>query len=198
LLHAWIRELLQALRDAIKGHKSLLEDGKILHRDVSENNIIIVAFPAEGDPKGRLIDLDLAKELGSMPSGATHRTGTMQFMAIEVLQGNGYTYRHDLESFFYVFLWMCIRISQADMDSGSEPKKTRLSATSRLRRWYTGTYAQIADTKAGHMDKNRFENIVAEFASREERLKQLARELRNVLFPIKDGAIFTGTFRDIR
>jgi len=29
-----------------------------------------------------------------------------------------------------------------------------------------------------------------------EELKQLARELRSVLFPIKDGAIFTGTFRD--
>jgi hypothetical protein len=26
----------------------------------------------------------------------------MQFMVIEVLQGKGYTYRHDLESFFYV------------------------------------------------------------------------------------------------
>jgi hypothetical protein len=78
-LHAYrsIRELLEALRDAIKGHKSLLEDGKILHRDVSENNIIIVERPAEGDPKGRLIDLDLAKELGSIPNGASHRTGTM-------------------------------------------------------------------------------------------------------------------------
>lgn len=27
-------------------------------------------------------------------------------------------------------------------------------------------------------------------------MKQLARELRSVLFPIKDGAIFAGTFRD--
>jgi Fungal protein kinase len=54
-LHAYrsIRELLEAFRDAIKGHKSLLEDGKILHRDVSENNIIIVECPAEGDPKGK-------------------------------------------------------------------------------------------------------------------------------------------------
>ncbi len=42
-LHAYesVRELLEALRDAIAGHKWLLEDGKILHRDVSENNIII-------------------------------------------------------------------------------------------------------------------------------------------------------------
>ena len=51
----------------------------------------------------------VAKELDGMPSGARHRTGTMQFMAIEVLEGKGHTYRHDLESFFYVFVWMCIR-----------------------------------------------------------------------------------------
>jgi Fungal protein kinase len=102
-------ELLEALRDAIRGHKSLLEDGKALHRDISENNIIIIEAATKGDPKGMLIDLDLAKELDSMSRGASHRTGTMQFMAIEVLQGKGHTYRHDLESFFYVFIWMCIR-----------------------------------------------------------------------------------------
>jgi serine/threonine protein kinase len=110
-LHAYrsVRELLEALRDAIVGHKSLLEKGKILHRDISENNIIITEAATKGDPKGMLINLDLAKELDSLPSGASHRTGTMQCMAIEVLQGKGRTYRHDLESFFYVFTWMCIR-----------------------------------------------------------------------------------------
>ncbi|OAF59713.1 hypothetical protein VC83_03925 [Pseudogymnoascus destructans] len=103
-LHAYrsTKELLEALRDAVRGHKSLLEDGKILHRDISENNIIITEAASKGEPTGRLIDLDLAKELDSVPSGASHRTGTMQFMAIEVLQGKGHTYRHDLESFFYV------------------------------------------------------------------------------------------------
>ncbi|KAH6667222.1 hypothetical protein B0J14DRAFT_567730 [Halenospora varia] len=59
-LHAYtsVRELLEALRDAIAGHKSLLEDGKILHRDVSENDIIITDAASGQDPKGRLIDLD--------------------------------------------------------------------------------------------------------------------------------------------
>ncbi|EDN94548.1 hypothetical protein SS1G_10422 [Sclerotinia sclerotiorum 1980 UF-70] len=113
-----VRELLEVLRDAIRGHRSLLEDGKILHRDISENNII-TELPAEGDPKGRLIDLDLAKELDSMPSGARHRTGTMQFMAIEVLEGKGHTYRHDLESFFYVFLWICVRYGYEGTDEAT-------------------------------------------------------------------------------
>jgi Fungal protein kinase len=205
-LHAYrsVGELLEALRDAIRGHKSLLEDGKILHRDISENNIIIIEAATEGDPKGMLIDLDLAKELDSLPSGAaSHRTGTRQFMAIEVLQGKGHTYRHDLESFFYVFIWMCIRYGYEDTGNGVETaargehrKRARPTTTSILRDWYTGNYSQIANTKLGHMDKNGFENVVSEFAPKFEELKKLARELRTVLFPIKDGAIFTGTFRD--
>ena len=204
-LHAYrsTRELLEALRDAIRGHKSLLEDGKILHRDISENNIIITEAASRGEPIGRLIDLDLAKELDSVPSGASHRTGTMQFMAIEVLQGKGHTYRHDLESFLYVLAWMFIRYGHEKIRENSAPRgsmakkrRTRPTSSSRLQGWYSGTYVEIGRNKLGDMDKNGFEGIIAEFAPRFERLKQLARELRNILFPIRDGAIFTGTFRD--
>ena len=46
------------------------------------------------------------------------------------------------------------------------------------------------------MDKNGFKNVIAEFAPKFKGLKQLARELRNVLFLIRDRVIFTGTFRD--
>jgi hypothetical protein len=188
-----VRELLEALRDAIRGHRSLLEDGKILHRDISENNIIIT--DAKEAPKGRLIDLDLAKELDSMPSGARHRTGTMQFMAIEVLEGKGHTYRHDLESFFYVFVWMCIRYGY-EGTGRQKPNKVMRPKTNILRGWYTGIYTEIANTKQGHMGKNRFENVIAEFAPKFKNLKPLARELRSALFPIRDGDIFTGTFHD--
>ncbi|KAF4637853.1 hypothetical protein G7Y89_g244 [Cudoniella acicularis] len=55
---------------------------------------------------------------------------------------------------------------------------------------------EIARNKLGDMDKNGFEDIVAEFALQFESQKQLACELRSTLFSIKDGAIFTGTFRD--
>ncbi|SLM36384.1 protein [Lasallia pustulata] len=74
-----IPELLEALRDAIKAHRSLYTAGKILHRDISENNIIITD-PKEADGfTGMLIDADLAKEIGSGRSGARHQTGTMEF-----------------------------------------------------------------------------------------------------------------------
>lgn len=99
-----ISELLKALHDAIKAHRSLYRDGKILHRDISENNIIITDSKETDGFTGMLIDEDLAKEIGSGRSGARHQTGTMKFLTIQVLQRAAHTYRHDLESFFYVLL----------------------------------------------------------------------------------------------
>ncbi|KAL2041152.1 hypothetical protein N7G274_006096 [Stereocaulon virgatum] len=99
-----IKELLATLRDASKAHRSLYLKANILHRDISENNIIITNPEESGGFAGMLIDLDLANVLGSGRSGARHQIGTMEFMAIEVLQGVDHTYRHDLESFFYVLI----------------------------------------------------------------------------------------------
>jgi hypothetical protein len=76
-----------------------------------------------------LIDLNLVKELGSGPTGVRHRTGTMEFMAIEVLKGIAHTYRHDLEFFFYVFLWVIIL-----------GRDRILPKASLFRDWYKGTY----------------------------------------------------------
>jgi hypothetical protein len=50
--------------------------------------------------------------------------------------------------------------------------------------------------ETGYMGKNEFENVIAEFSLKFESLKQLARQLRNVLFPIRDGTVFAGTFRE--
>src|SRR2546423_13946886 len=70
---------------------------------------MITDKPREGEPKGFLIDLDMAKEIGSDSSGAMNRTGTMEFMAINVLRRSGpHSYRDDLESFLYVLIWICV------------------------------------------------------------------------------------------
>jgi hypothetical protein len=87
------------------GHRNLYEHHHILHRDVSVFNIMIDDSPR---PEcGFLIDLDLAIRRDRLAaSGASHRTGTPDFMAVGLLDGNGHTARHDLESFFYVLLWL--------------------------------------------------------------------------------------------
>ncbi|KAH7330007.1 hypothetical protein BKA65DRAFT_508199 [Rhexocercosporidium sp. MPI-PUGE-AT-0058] len=76
----------------------------------------------------------------------------MQFMTIEVLEGKSHKYRHDLESFFYVFVWMCIRYGYGGTGR-QKPKKVMRPKTNILRGWYTGVYTEIANTKQGHVGK---------------------------------------------
>jgi hypothetical protein len=173
-----VEELLEAMRDAIKAHQSLYETGNILHRDISSNNIIITKPEVADGFKGMLIDLDLAKVRDSGPSGARHQTGTMQFMAVEVLRTADHTYRHDLESFFYVLLWMCARQSWNNGFAGErKPPKESL-----LRRWEIGTFSDIADAKEGHMTVNSLERIMGEFPEALEVVKPLCLKIRSVLF----------------
>lgn len=68
-------EYLEACRDAIKGHQLLYQTAGILHRDISKNNIIIITAENDADPRGMLIDLDMAMELKSDLSGASRCTG---------------------------------------------------------------------------------------------------------------------------
>lgn len=91
------------------GHYHAYTTGKVLHRDLSENNLM---FDQEGDKvRGILNDWDMASLLddaGEAPiSTARHRTGTIPFMATDLLHPNPPThlYRHDLESFFYILVW---------------------------------------------------------------------------------------------
>lgn len=135
-----------------------------------------------------LIDLDLAKVRGSGPSG--NQTGTMEFMAIEVLRKADHTYRHDLESFFYVLLWICARRTwqrwfRCEADQNRE---------SLLKAWYTGSSEQIADAKQFRMHVDTIEPVLAEFPPAFECVKELCREIRRELFPYhSETGMFIGT-----
>ncbi|KAK0709610.1 hypothetical protein B0T26DRAFT_814228 [Lasiosphaeria miniovina] len=161
-----IKELLEAMRDAIKAHRSLYIAGNILHRDISSNNIIITESKTKNDFKGMLIDLDLAKVRDSGPSGARHQTGTIQFMGVEVLRKADHTYRHGLGSFFYVLLWMCARQS------------------SLLRRWIISSFKYIVATK----------EIMTEFPEALDAVEPLCLRIWKLLFPLdKDERMTFGT-----
>ncbi|KAH9906931.1 FunK1 protein kinase [Xylariomycetidae sp. FL2044] len=176
-------ELLQALADAIRGHRFLLQSCVILHRDVSEGNIIIVESQGpEAGPKGVLIDFDSAMNLAAERPKAGQVVGTRMFRAIGLLEKMEHTYRHDLESFFYVLLWAVIANR-----SKSIPEQ------SRLRRWTEGTSQDAAMRKMADIGDEGFEIILSEFQPEFASLKALARTLRGLLFPLRDGVIWTGT-----
>jgi hypothetical protein len=113
-------------------------------------------------------------------------------MAIEVLEGGSNTYRHDLESFFYVFLLIII------WHSRKVERHSFLPKSSRLKRWYEGSYDDMAENKVVHMAiETRFTGLLNEFAPRFNGLNELAEKLRGILFPSqKGGGFLSGTYDD--
>ncbi|KAI9615426.1 hypothetical protein H4Q26_011364 [Puccinia striiformis f. sp. tritici PST-130] len=100
--------LLEALEGCIQGHRALFNAG-ILHKDISVNNLMFDNQTDDPNRKSFLIDLDVA-----VPYPTEHdeddcvRAGTKVFMSINLLlQRNSHTYVDDLESFFWVLVWIC-------------------------------------------------------------------------------------------
>ncbi|KAK8043787.1 FunK1 protein kinase [Apiospora phragmitis] len=184
-----ISEFLEACRDVAKVLRSLYQDGKILHRDICIENLIIPVRRIEGEADGVLIDLDNALDLERGPA----RRG--RFMAIGILRGDPHTYRHDLESLFYVFVWIaiCNNNNRERDDDGMTTSLRQHSMTSLLWGWCTTDLRAVSESKSADMSLEGFLNILGEFSSEFRRLEGLARRLHGLLFPVREGAIFTGT-----
>lgn len=117
-------------------HERLVTEKKILHRDISPNNIVFVPSELDGDRSVLLIDFDYAAHLDGRPSpypkgtvsnvkaspraANASRQGTLPFVSMEILRQVSLHYAaqddakithevaDDLESFFYVFAWICV------------------------------------------------------------------------------------------
>ncbi|KAJ7171587.1 hypothetical protein C8R43DRAFT_19730 [Mycena crocata] len=127
------KELAEALHRAIMHHETAFKAG-VLHRDVSEGNVLFEEVAEEGkSSKGFLVDYDYAEftEKGlaafnqlfperaeadqlyeNIEKSLKDITGTPQFMAIEIMQADATTTHgphHDLESFYWLLVWMILR-----------------------------------------------------------------------------------------
>ncbi|KAF8120777.1 hypothetical protein EV363DRAFT_1367778 [Boletus edulis] len=127
-----VHDFVRGLHGALLGHEFLTSIG-ILHRDISENNIVLGLYPWQ--ERGYLIDFDLAilqdaeettqssstQSVGQLhqhaertttqprwPDETKHvkgiRTGTFPYISFNVLMGERHTHFDDVESFFYVLL----------------------------------------------------------------------------------------------
>jgi hypothetical protein len=168
-----VRQLLGAIVDSIRAHESL-HSNNILHQDISAGNIMISGSSASQsgeEPRGILIDFGLAMELDDiLPDGRTAH-GSRPFMSIGVMNRKHHTYRHDLESFLYVFIWMAVRGNTEELPD-----------TSILRNWSKPDFGERISYKTQDMSKPGFEKVLDEFLPRFEDVKELARELRTILF----------------
>ncbi|KAG2360647.1 hypothetical protein BDR07DRAFT_1610637 [Suillus spraguei] len=97
------------------GHLTLWKEG-VYHRDVSPGNLMW--YWKDGKRIGVLNDYDLSSLADDSGPRGNERTGTVPFMARELLTMEGqrgevkHLYRHDLESFMWVFAWICLRYRQ--------------------------------------------------------------------------------------
>ncbi|SCO90280.1 uncharacterized protein FRV6_14408 [Fusarium oxysporum] len=169
-----VLEVPECLRDTIKALRSLYLDAKILHQDISDNILISNAT----------VEIE--------PEKPYSLSGTKTFMAIDLSRGSDdrvlHTYRHDLESFFFVFLFMAV--------SGHG----RTSDESRLRPWEVvwRNWPEIAEEKKKDISNDNFVAILAEFRLGFKGLESLAHSLRDSLFFPDGNEFFTGTSIDIR
>ncbi|KAJ1958146.1 hypothetical protein EC988_000467 [Linderina pennispora] len=100
-------ELICVLYDAMQCHTALVEDCKLLHRDISTNNILVVR--QNGKARGLLIDFDNAVRLDVQKGDSRRvRTGTLPFMSLNNLRGVRHecTALDDWESLLYLVCWL--------------------------------------------------------------------------------------------
>ncbi|EPS93231.1 hypothetical protein FOMPIDRAFT_89013 [Fomitopsis schrenkii] len=131
------RELIVAFRDTIEGHRQAYELGGVIHRDISEGNVMMARHNAVF--RGFIQDFDYSfswrrflrkrgmevclaawekycRERGhdprakDKPDESKERTGTVLFMAIEILKSEvTHEVRHDLESFYWLLIFILLR-----------------------------------------------------------------------------------------
>ncbi|KAK0192848.1 hypothetical protein F5146DRAFT_979414 [Armillaria mellea] len=113
------KQLTRVVYEAFLGHEDAFTICRILHRDVSGGNILIVydeKVPEgihDGGGRGLLNDWDMAIYIDELdkPARQAERTGTWQFMSIALLDER--TKKHepqdDFESFIYVMLYHGLR-----------------------------------------------------------------------------------------
>ncbi|VDB83550.1 Bgt-20767-3 [Blumeria graminis f. sp. tritici] len=178
-----VLQFLIIIRDALMGHRGLFNK-KIIHSDISEDNIIIVTPTEDDRSRGMLIDLDLSISDYDTCKTSTREypVGTSKFMAliqVAMWVGNvskrdynfNSSYLFDLESFFYVFL-------TGFVEYGRDPDLPLHNLDS----WREKDVDNILRNKYEDIDEN-FESFInTKFSSSFVDFKNLALELRVILF----------------
>ncbi|KAJ7039926.1 hypothetical protein C8F04DRAFT_996420 [Mycena alexandri] len=136
------KAMVQALYHAVLHHEIAFEAG-VLHRDVSEGNVLFEEGPAEQDPKSFLVDWDYSEftleglknfntwfperkneqdQYTDVDKSLKDMTGTLPFMAIQILdprKRGDHGPHHDLESIYWLLVWMILRHTKHNHSDGA-------------------------------------------------------------------------------
>ncbi|KAF5349780.1 hypothetical protein D9758_010221 [Tetrapyrgos nigripes] len=137
------KDFAQVFYDILQIHRWLVDHAKILHRDISQNNIMYRVLK-DDKVRGVLNDFDLASKLPMSRSHSSQtRSGTRLFMSHELLippdqPGLGHFYRHDLESIYYVMLILFANYDKVQEDNNAQ-KKGIQKVSDHYKAWFKGT-----------------------------------------------------------
>ncbi|KAJ6507677.1 hypothetical protein C8R47DRAFT_1208722 [Mycena vitilis] len=122
------QELAVAFKGIVNCHHWLYDAAKILHRDISLTNLVFQRIDEQFC--GVLTDFDLTNPYGRGKSSMSKlHCGTRAYMAIDLLvpRPPKHEYRHDLESFLYVLVFLTCEIEGSQLaewnDMGMEGLK---------------------------------------------------------------------------
>ncbi|KAJ1894780.1 hypothetical protein LPJ71_006892, partial [Coemansia sp. S17] len=110
VLTASVAEFVTVICDAMRCHSAFVDHCNILHRDISDNNILVVR--REGIARGMLIDFDYAIDLKQKEPGNLHKvTGTLPYVSINNLSESDVerTSLDDWESMLCLICWFATR-----------------------------------------------------------------------------------------
>ncbi|KAH8100095.1 hypothetical protein BXZ70DRAFT_205562 [Cristinia sonorae] len=119
------RELCSVVTDAFIAHAGAWKCSKVLHRDVSDGNIVIYIDydtpDADGSARGLLIDWDLCKYQHELNGGnAQHsRSGTWRFLSAALLNFplKPHELADDIEAFYHLLCLHAYRFHSHKMDA---------------------------------------------------------------------------------
>ncbi|KAJ1765414.1 hypothetical protein LPJ74_006358 [Coemansia sp. RSA 1843] len=176
-------ELIVVLCNAMRCHKAISDECTIFHRDVLENNILVVRNGS--GVYGLLIDFNFALDQSAgKPPGRLKQTGTLPFMNIGSLANSEIprTMLDDWESLLYLVCWY----GTFEISENCEDQNFR----HRINRWCVGCEEEIADQKRSDLITvgNFYGCTARDFGKRDsnigdgERLKTLAVHLHKYMF----------------
>ncbi|EPQ65036.1 BgtA-20979 [Blumeria graminis f. sp. tritici] len=169
------KELITAMRDITKAHRQLLLEAKILYCDIHESNMRIIDPLLNNGISGTLINLSQAIPLED-PKYENLRAINTPFTSPDLLKKENklikQTFRHDLESLFYVILSICMVYGW----EGQEP-----SYKSSLFQNDTGKHPDwkhVNDSYIGNFSYGLRQDFVRKFSC----MEKLATNLKNIFY----------------
>ncbi|KAJ2059841.1 hypothetical protein GGI08_003158 [Coemansia sp. S2] len=191
------KEFVAVICDAMQCHYAIVDKCKILHRDISDNNILVVRMK-DGTVRGLLIDFDCAIDLSKEKMEVRgEMTGTFPFMSLNNLTCSTVprTSLDDWESVLYLLCWY----ATIGFGTGEDRSEVRARLKNQpIARWRNGTLDTIVNAKRSNLRslENFYHDIVRWFDDRDKNSKQLrafALRLYRALFANKLGKGYHGT-----